>query len=54
MYFSVRVANQRSTWLSQDAEVGVKCTRNPGCVGFRAIAAGDYLNQRVAANFKSY
>jgi hypothetical protein len=24
MYFSVSVANQRSTWFSQDAEVGVK------------------------------
>ena len=22
----VKVANQRSTWLSQEAEVGVKCT----------------------------
>ena len=28
--FSVRVANQRSTWLSQDAEVGVKWTWKRG------------------------
>lgn len=28
---SLSVANQRSTWLSQEAEVGVKCTWSEDC-----------------------
>jgi len=40
MYFSVSVANQRSTWFNRDAEVGVKCPWNRGCLANQALIEG--------------
>ena len=40
MYFSVSVANQRSTWFSQDADVGVKWTWNLGWRANQALMEG--------------
>ena len=37
---SVSVANQRSTWLSHDAEVGVKWTWNLGLRANQALIVG--------------